>query len=100
MSIVYGRRHGNGYHGNVYQKITVKHSERFYDLLEYEINQMERNNGIIYERDFNPSWIARVCIRCSTLYPREYMELNERGVFECSRCHLIKVPTGVDYKSE
>ena len=41
------RRHGNGNHGNVYQRITVKPSQTFFDLLNYELDQLEKNGNII-----------------------------------------------------
>ncbi len=101
MSIKVGRAHGNGYHDSVVRKITVKHSKRFYDLKEYEIEQLDQNGNIICERDYKSDSIARVCLSCPTSYNNgqiEYME--KRGdIFECSHCGLIKVPKGVGYSS-
>jgi len=87
MCIKVGRKHGNRYHGNVYQKITVTPSEKFNDLLAYELDQLEKNGDIIYERDNLPPWIIRTCIRCFM----RYMELKE-GIWECSKCNLKKIP--------
>jgi len=98
MSILVGRKHGNGYHDSVYCKITVNHSQSFRDLLEYEHNQLKEHSGIIYERDYFPSWIKRVCIRCPTTYPQRYME-KKGAIFECPECGLIKIPKGVAYKN-
>ena len=99
MSITIGRKHGNGYHDNVYCKITFKHSQRFKDLLEYEYSQLKEHSGVIYERDFVPSRVKRICIRCPVTYPRKYME--KRGdIFVCPECGLKKIPKGVEYKGE
>lgn len=103
MSIIYGRKHGNGYHDNVYQKITVKHSKAFNNLIDYEFEQLEKHGNIIYEKNSNPSWIKRVCIVCPTSYKdgkKEYMEKQDNGTFKCVKCGLIKIPKGVDYKDE
>lgn len=94
-----GRKHGNGYHDSVTQKITVKLSKGFYDLIEYEMEQLERNGNVIYERDYNSDSIARVCLRCPTSYKNGHIEYMEKQgeIFVCTRCGLIKVPKGVDY---
>lgn len=99
MSITVGRKHGNGYHDNVYCKIIVKHSKSFRDLLEYESNQLKEHSGVIYDRDFVPSWIKRVCMQCPVTYPRKYMK-KKGDIFVCLGCGLIKVPRGVEYKKE
>jgi len=99
MSIKFGRAHGNGYHDSVVRKITVKLSKGFYELLEYEMSQLETNGNVIYERDYCQSFIKRICIRCPISFKdgkREYME--KRGeLFVCPRCGLVKVPKGVEY---
>jgi hypothetical protein len=102
MSIKVGRAHGNGYHDSVVRKITAKPSKGFYDLLEYEMSQLEQNGNVIYERDYNSDSIARVCLRCPTSYNNgqiEYME-KQGDIFVCNHCGLIKVPKGVDYCSK
>ena len=102
MSIKFGRAHGNGYHDSVVRKITVKLSKRFYELLEYEINQLEQNGDVIYERDYCESFIKRICIRCPISFKdgkREYMEWRGE-ILVCSRCGLVKVPKGVEYNCE
>lgn len=99
MSIKVGRAHGNGYHDSVVRNITVKFSKGFYDLIKYEMEQLERNGNVIYERDYNSDSIARVCLRCPTSYKNgdiEYME-KQGEIFVCTRCGLIKVPKGVEY---
>jgi len=97
MSIIIGRKHGNGYHDNVCCKISVNFSKKVKDLREKERNQLEKHSGVIYEHDYFPSWVKRVCIRCDLTYPLTYMEKQE-NIFVCSECGLIKVPKGVDYK--
>ena len=99
MSISVGRKHGNGYHDSVYCKISVKHSQSFRDLLEYEYNQLRETSGVIYEREFVPSWIERICIKCPVTYPSKYME-KQGNIFVCPECGLIKIPKGVEYEEE
>ena len=99
MSIKVGRAHGNGYHDSVMRKITVKLSKGFYDLLEYEMSQIEQNGNIIYERDYCPSFIKRICVKCPISYKngkREYME-KQGEIFVCNHCGSVKVPKGVEY---
>ena len=99
MSIKVGRKHGNGYHDSIYQKITLKFSKEFYDLKKYEMEQLDQNGNVIYERDYNSDSIARVCLRCPTRYNNgqiEYME-KQGEIFVCIRCGLVKVPKGVEY---
>lgn len=98
MLIQVGRKHGNGYHDSVTQKITVKFSKGLYDLIKYEMEQLERNGNVIYERDYNSDSIARVCLRCPTSYKNGYIEYMEKQgeIFVCTRCGLIKVPKGVE----
>jgi len=102
MLIKVGRAHGNGYHDSVVRKITVKLSKGFYDLLEYELIQLEQNGNVVYERDYCASFIKRICFRCPISFKdekREYME--KRGeLFVCPHCGLVKVPKGVEYSSE
>lgn len=97
MSIIVGRKHGNGYHDSVYCKINVEFSEKFKDLLDYEQRQLEEHSGIIYKRDYVPSWIERVCVRCPAMYPPKYMK-KQGNIFVCPECGLIKIPKGVEYK--
>ena len=102
MSIKVGRAHGNGYHDSVVRKMTVKFSEGFNDLLEYEIIQLEQNGGVIYERDYCTSFIKRICIRCPISFKdgkQEYMEMRGE-IFVCPHCGQIKVPKGVEYSSK
>jgi len=102
MSIKVGRAHGNGYHDSVVRKITVKLSKGFYDLLEYEMNQLEQNGNVIYERDYCASFIKRICIKCPISYKngkREYME-KQGKIFACTHCGSIKVPKGVEYSTK
>jgi len=91
MSIKVGRAHGNGYHDSVVRKITVKPSKGFNDLLEYELNQLEQNGNLIYERDYCASFIERTCAKCLISFKdgkREYME--KRGeLFVCPHCGKI-----------
>jgi len=99
MSIKFGRAHGNGYHDSVVRKITVKLSKGFYELLEYEMSQLETNGNVIYERDYCQSFIKRICIRCPISFKdgkREYMEKRSE-LFICPQCGLVKVPKGVKY---
>ena len=97
MSISVGRKHGNGYHDSVYCKIQVEFSEKFKDLLDYEQHQLEDHSIVIYERDFVPSWIKRMCVRCPATYPSKYME-KQGNIFVCPECGLIKIPKGVAYR--
>ena len=99
MSITFGRKHGNGYHDSIYCKITVRHSQSFRDLLEYEYSQLREHSGVIYERELVPSWIERICIKCPATYPPKYME-KQCNIFVCPECGLIKTPKGVAYKEE
>jgi len=102
MSIKFGRAHGNGYHDSVVRKITAKCSKGFYDLIGYEMEQLDKNANVIYERDYNSDSIARVCLRCPMSYINgevEYME-KQGEIFTCNRCGLIKVPKGVEYCSK
>ena len=102
MSVKVGRAHGNGYHDSVVRKITVKLSKGFYDHLEYELNQLEQNGNVIYEREYCQSFIKRICIRCPISFKdgkREYMA--KRGhLFVCPHCGLVKVPKGVEYNNK
>lgn len=99
MSIKVGRAHGNGYHDSIYQKITVKFSKGFYDLIKYEMEQLDQNGNVIYERDYISDSIARVCLRCPTRYNNGHIEYMEKqgDYFVCTRCGLTKVPKGVEY---
>ena len=74
MSIKVGRAHGNGYHDSVVRKITAKRSKGYYDLKEYEMEQLEQHGNIIYERDYNSDSIARVCLGCPTSYHNGHIE--------------------------
>jgi len=82
------RRHGNGYHGNVYQRITVKPSQTFYNLLDYELDQLEKHGNIIYEREYCSEYIKRTCLNCFMTH----MELREDGIWECPKCSMKKIP--------
>jgi len=99
MSIKVGRAHGNGYHDSVVRKITVKPLNGLVDLVEYELNQLEQHENIIYERDYNSDSIARVCLRCPTSYINGHIEYMEKQgeIFVCTRCGLAKVPKGVNF---
>ena len=61
MLIQVGKKHGNGYHGNVTQNITVKHSKGLYDLIEYEM-----------------------CPKCSMYFAKED---EEGGSYYCEYCN-------------
>ena len=102
MSIKVGRAHGNGYHDSVVRKITAKRSKGYYDLIEYEMIQLELNGNVIFERNYNSDSIARVCLRCPTSYYNgqiEYMK-KQGEIFVCTRCGLVKVPKGVEYTTD
>ncbi|MEE9378068.1 MAG: hypothetical protein V3V33_08535 [Candidatus Lokiarchaeia archaeon] len=97
MSIIVGRKHGNGYHDSVYCRINVEYSEKFKDLLDYEQRQLKEHSGVIYEREFIASWIKRICIKCPLTYPRKYLE-KQGNIFVCPECGLKKIPKGVAYR--
>ena len=86
-----GRRHGNGYHGNVYQRIEVSLSERTKALLDYELDQLQKHGNIIYERDYEPEWIKRSCLKCFMTL----MERRDDGIWECPKCHMKKIPKDI-----